>query len=201
MSKETIDNLCIFLKLLYEQTKDKAVPVAISKIAMQFNLPYYSNLSSVLVSKGIIDKQGSNRLGFTWMWTSHTEPNRIMAEAILKECRNKCTPKKIDFDKTEKQPVNTTPSRFFNILINTNECDRIKSFEHKDDLRYICTVLTNGTDKVHCIFFKDKHSLVFNIIVDRLLHSKYEDHLTHIELNNFVLEGSIVTTKSFQFPK
>jgi len=100
MSKDVIDNLCIFLKLLYEQTKDKAVPIKIYEMANKYKLPYYTAISTVLISKGIIAKIGSNRLGFTYMWITTTEPNKHMAEAVLNECRMKCNPKKVTVDNT-----------------------------------------------------------------------------------------------------
>lgn len=83
-SKDQIDNLCILLKLLFEEYKNFK-KLSIVKYTYQFNIPYSSLLSKVLQDKGIMEKKGGNTK-VEWRWISTTEPSRHMAEAILKAC-------------------------------------------------------------------------------------------------------------------
>jgi hypothetical protein len=84
MNHEHVDSLCVFLKLLYEETKDKTKVLSLQKLSSEYKLPYARSISKVLVTKGIltvsVDKEYNKR---SYLWSTSTEPNRKMAEAII----------------------------------------------------------------------------------------------------------------------
>jgi hypothetical protein len=84
---EKIKNLCIFLKLVWETTKNEYSIFGLSSQARDLNIAYYNNLPKVLKDKGILDAKEMQGTGtgrhVGYKWVSNTEPNIHMAKAIM----------------------------------------------------------------------------------------------------------------------
>jgi hypothetical protein len=204
---KTIDNLCIFLKLFYEETKDAPkTGYNIQSWAIKLGVPYSHTLSQTLRDKGIIClKQGNRFKPTTIQWVSTTEPNRVMATEILKICAKKHNVAHHNENDEETQEHALTQTcapqvtPFFKVLLSDEECTRIKALNSNEDLRYIKVVLDNGMVKIRQTFFKDTQPLPFAKIHAHLLQSKYDDCITHIELTNFVVKGQVINKPVFVF--
>lgn len=89
MSKQHIDSLCIFLKLLYEETKDEPKLFPLQILAKEYKLPYASSVSTVLIEKGIVIRTNAKDHKSMYKWSTTTEPNKKMAEAVISNCKIK----------------------------------------------------------------------------------------------------------------
>jgi hypothetical protein len=119
---EVIKSTCVFLKLLYEETKDYPRSICISGLAKEGNIPYYNNISQVLCKKGIITSKGHR----AWLWATKTEPNHVMAEAILLECHNLV-------NTASHKTINNKPKTIVDHTSSTKSCigDLITELQNK----------------------------------------------------------------------
>jgi hypothetical protein len=90
---EAIEKLCIFLKLLWEDTRFEPKPMNIHAMLHDLSIPYTSSIISIMRSKCIIERShisgqlsANNKPIYNWQWVSTTEPNRIMADTLLTLC-------------------------------------------------------------------------------------------------------------------
>jgi hypothetical protein len=82
-----LENISIFLKLLYETTKDSPKILSITQDAKAMNVPYYANIGVILRAKGIIKQKPNGDYKHLIQWASTTEPNNHMRDAIVEELR------------------------------------------------------------------------------------------------------------------
>lgn len=85
-----VADVSIFLKELYTLTKAGPVKCNVTALAVKHNIMYKMLMSKVMQQAGIIEKRPKKQ----WVWTSTTEPNVHMAEALIKACNKKATTKK-----------------------------------------------------------------------------------------------------------
>ena len=91
--EENIQKLAMYLRILYETFKDSYVEMSLAKDATDCAIPYATTLSSILTKKGILSAKhinGNRRNSLSYKWISKTEPNLVMAKAIINECRSAC---------------------------------------------------------------------------------------------------------------
>jgi hypothetical protein len=90
INKEAVNQVCMFLKLLWEQTSNQESIISMQSMAMKLEVPYARNITHILREKGIVEARVTNGKGkvYSYKWISTTEPNINMAKAILIECRN-----------------------------------------------------------------------------------------------------------------
>jgi len=88
--KENTISLCVFLKLLWEQTRDNPKKLSMHELMKGLKIPHGDELLPILQEKGILHKEylikSANVIasGCKYQWISKTEPNTKMAEALLK---------------------------------------------------------------------------------------------------------------------
>lgn len=89
--KENTIVLCIFLKLLWETTKDSPQKLSMHNLMIGLKIPHGDELLPILQQKGIIRKayinnsyKGVVTCACTYQWISKTEPNIEMAKALLR---------------------------------------------------------------------------------------------------------------------
>jgi len=92
MKKREIDTrlLATFLKSIKETTKGpNGCNMSIASEAKEAGIKYAPQLASVMIEKGIVERKEQYRRPPKYIWLTTTEPNLIMAKAILDECRTK----------------------------------------------------------------------------------------------------------------
>lgn len=86
ITEQQKDAMRLFLVMLYHTTKDKPTTINIAEQAHAAHVPYYANLASLLTKKGILTRIGSYKQN-TYQWTTTTEPNIHMRDALLTALR------------------------------------------------------------------------------------------------------------------
>jgi len=86
VQENKIKELCIFLKLLFETTKKEYREINLAKILLDLNMPYYNNISTVLIQNKLILAQRTNKKTVIYKWNT-SEPNISMAITILEKCK------------------------------------------------------------------------------------------------------------------
>lgn len=81
-----INNLCIFLKLLWEQTHNNPEGIRLESLANDYKIANHRSLIPLMQEKGIIrkirSKGAEHRNLCYWQWISKTEPNVIMSTTL-----------------------------------------------------------------------------------------------------------------------
>jgi hypothetical protein len=87
--EKSIATLCPFLKLLWETCKDDYIEISLVKLSKSIGVSNANSVVTTLIKKGIISKKwtpkGRSAI-CTYKWSSKTEPNIHMANAIIDAC-------------------------------------------------------------------------------------------------------------------
>jgi hypothetical protein len=145
---DTIKNLCIVLKLIWEDTADHWNKLNLAKLLKDEKLLYAGVLPTVLREKKILEFKRS--LG--WHWISTTEPNEHMATELVKACKDYIARHTYH---DAKSPVTEEKSDFMSRLFDILAVDVYGKYETP-----LTTIVVKSTIKNICVDNKTETILI-----------------------------------------
>lgn len=137
MSKE-IENLCIFLKLLWEQLSVDYKEFNMSHMLREYRIIYASTMVTALQQAGILEYRRGKQGKSLWKWINPVQPNDKMAKALIESARNLVT-------KKNDTKTNETTADTNNDYPKVIKCESSRDAERLKDISQIIGL---GEDRI-----------------------------------------------------